>query len=59
MLFVGYCGKEEERESEKKINKKWIMLAYKKNKRIDIEHVVKLCIKINKIIFWGVKYQKF
>ena len=52
MSFVGFCGREERRGSEKEINKKNKQyLADRKNKRIDARCVVKLCVKIDKIVF--------
>ena len=48
--FVEFCGREEERGMIKKLIKEWIVFDWK-NKSIDVECVVKLCIKINKVIF--------
>ena len=42
MAFVGFCGKEKEKKSEKKINSVWLKRE-RERERIDVGCLVKLC----------------
>ena len=51
MSFIGFVAKRKREEVRKKLIKNKQCLADRKNKRIDVRCVVKLCVKIDNIDF--------